>query len=114
MMVIFAFEKEFYEKEAVAAEFVGHPLLDVVRPRFSREEFLKLQGLADNKKTLALLPGSRQIEVIRNLPVMLKAAGIIKNKLGDDIQFVIAKPKEIKEEIYDEILKCNTPSPLPS
>ncbi|MDP2942308.1 MAG: lipid-A-disaccharide synthase [Candidatus Omnitrophota bacterium] len=105
MLVIFAFEKEFYEKEAVAAEFVGHPLLDVVRPRFSREEFLKLQGLADNKKILALLPGSRQIEVIRNLPVMLKAAGIIKNKLDDDIQFVIAKPKEIKGEIYAEILK---------
>ena len=105
MMVIFAFEKEFYEKEAVAAEFVGHPLLDVVRPRFSREEFLKLQGLADNKKILALLPGSRQIEVIRNLPVMLKAAGIIKNKFGEDVQFVIAKPKEIKGEIYAEILK---------
>ena len=105
MLVIFAFEKDFYEKEAVAAEFVGHPLLDVVRPRFSREEFLKLQGLADNKKILALLPGSRQIEVIRNLPVMLKAAGIIKNKFGEDVQFVIAKPKEIKGEIYAEILK---------
>ncbi len=105
MIVIFAFEKEFYEKEAVAAEFVGHPLLDVVKPRSSREDFLKEQGLADNKKIVALLPGSRQIEVIRNLPVMVKAAEIIKNRSGDDIQFVIAKPKEIKEEIYAEILK---------
>lgn len=105
MIVIFAFEKDFYEKEGIAAEFVGHPLLDVVRPRFSREEFLKLQGLTDNKKILAFLPGSRQIEVIRNLPVMLKAAGIIKSKLGGNIQFVIAKPKEIDGEIYAEILK---------
>jgi len=104
MLVIFAFEKEFYEKEAVAAEFVGHPLLDVVKPRFPKEEFLKLRGLAGNKRTLALLPGSRQIEVIRNLPVMLKASEIIKNRFGEDIQFVIAKPKEIKYEVYEKIL----------
>lgn len=114
MLVIFAFEKEFYEKEGIAAEFVGHPLLDVVKPRLSREAFLKLHGLDENKKTLALLPGSRQTEVARNLPIMIKAAGIIKNKFGGDVQFVIAKPKEIKGEAYEEILKLNTPSPLPS
>ncbi len=114
MLVIFAFEKEFYEKEGIAAEFVGHPLLDVVKPRLSREEFLKLHGLDDSKKTLALLPGSRQTEVARNLPIMIKAAGIIKNKLGGNVQFVIAKPKEVKGSIYEEILRRDNPSPLPS
>jgi lipid-A-disaccharide synthase len=105
MIVIFAFEKEFYEKEGVAAEFVGHPLLDVVRPRSSKEEFLREQGLAGGKKTVALLPGSRRIEVIRNLPVMLEASAIIKKKFGDGIQFVIAKPKEIEGAIYEGALK---------
>jgi len=105
MMVVFSFEKEFYGNEGIQAEFVGHPLLDVVKPHSSREEFLKEQGLANHKKTVALLPGSRQIEVIRNLPVILKAAEIIKNRSGDDIQFVIAKPGEIKGAIYEGILK---------
>lgn len=114
MIVVFSFEKEFYENEGVSVEFVGHPLLDAVRPRFSKEEFLKREGLADGKKTVALLPGSRRIEVLRNLPIMLRSAEILKDRFGDNVQFVIAKPKEIKKEIYEEILKCNTPSPLPS
>ncbi|MDD5311129.1 MAG: lipid-A-disaccharide synthase [Candidatus Omnitrophica bacterium] len=104
MIVILKFEKDFYAKEGVDVEFVGHPLLDVVKPSFGREEFLKKYGLEPAFKTIALLPGSRLTEIERNLPIMLKAAKRIKDRFGDT-QFILAKPPEIKASAYEKILK---------
>ncbi len=105
MLVIFKFEEELYRKEGIDAEFVGHPLLDVVKPRFSKDEFIRREGLNGNKKIVALLPGSREIEVIRNLPTMISAASLIRKRFGEDIQFVVAKLATIKDEIYENIAK---------
>ena len=38
MIVIFPFEKEFYEEANIDVDFVGHPLLDSIRSHLSREE----------------------------------------------------------------------------
>lgn len=105
MIVIFKFEEQMYKKEGIHAEFVGHPLLDVVKPQFSKDEFIRRGGLDGNKKIIALLPGSREIEVIRNLPTMIDAASLIKEKTEEDIQFVIAKVSTIKDEIYEKTVK---------
>ncbi|MDD4879882.1 MAG: lipid-A-disaccharide synthase [Candidatus Omnitrophica bacterium] len=104
MIVILGFEKDFYAKEGVNVEFVGHPLLDVVKPSFGRDEFLKKYGLEPAFKVIALLPGSRLTEIERNLPIMLKAAKRIKDRFGNT-QFILAKPAEIKVSAYEKILK---------
>ena len=104
MIVILGFEKDFYAKEGVDAEFVGHPLLDSVRPSFKKEDFARKYGLEPAFKTIALLPGSRLTEIERNLPVMLKAAKRIKDRFGNT-QFILAKPTEIKASVYEKILK---------
>ena len=104
MIVVLGFEKDFYAKEGVEVEFVGHPLLDSVRPVFKKNEFLRENGLDPAFKTIALLPGSRLTEVERNLPIMLKAAKRIKDRFGDS-QFILAKPAEIKASVYEKILK---------
>jgi lipid-A-disaccharide synthase len=74
MLVILPFEEEFYRREGVAAEYVGHPLSGAVRITRSREEFAKLHGLDPRRPIIALLPGSRQKEVYYHLPVMAEAA----------------------------------------
>lgn len=110
MIVIFKFEEELYKKEGIDVEFVGHPLLDVVKPQFSKDEFSRREGLNGNKKIVALLPGSREIEIIRNLPIMIDASFIIKKRFGKDVKFVIAKVPAIKDEIYKNIVKrCGFP-----
>jgi lipid-A-disaccharide synthase len=88
MIVIFDFEEEIYKKAGVPVEYVGHPLVDMVRPHVSREEFFAKVGLDASIPTVALLPGSRQKEVTANLPVMLEAAArLARNR---KIQFVVA------------------------
>ena len=110
MLVILPFEKEFYKKWNYEVEYVGHPLVEEV------SRFLLLvessQTLAEhneeqptsNKKretgTIALLPGSRQQEILKKLPIMLEVA-----KHFPDYQFVVAKAPGLEESFYAELLK---------
>lgn len=87
MLCIFDFEEDLYRKAGVPVEYVGHPLVDAVKPNLSREEFFARVGLDLTTLTVALLPGSRRKEVAHNLPAMLDAATRIA--LSRKIQFVI-------------------------
>lgn len=73
MAVILPFEADFYRRHDVPVTFVGHPLLDTLappRPDTSRVE-----------PVVGLLPGSRDGEVLRHLPVMLSAARLLRKQL---------------------------------
>lgn len=80
MAVIFDFEVPFFSRHGIDAHFVGHPLLEGMRPKFSRQEFFFKYGLDENRPVIALLPGSRRQEVQGLLPVMLEAANRIADK----------------------------------
>jgi len=67
---------------------VGHPLVDMVRPHLTRQEFITRAGLDPEVATVALLPGSRQKEVLYNLPPMLDAA--TRLAIARPVQFVVA------------------------
>jgi len=88
MAVILPFEADLYGEAGVDATFVGHPLLDVVRTKYSRKDALIRFDLREGVTTVGILPGSRQSEVTRLLPVMLGAAEIVNEKFKD-VQFVL-------------------------
>ncbi len=71
MLVIFPFEEKLYRDAGVPAEFVGHPLLDLIpepKPR------------AEGTNTIGLLPGSRSSEIKRHLPIFLEAFRLLRLK----------------------------------
>jgi len=103
MIVLFKFEKEFYARFGMDTDFTGHPLLDIVKPTMQKKEFLAASGLSDNKKTIALFPGSRKQEIKKILPIMLQAAQLINKKI--DAQFIIAKPAQVDWDIYNYLIK---------
>ena len=74
MLVIFPFEQDFYRKQGIQAEFVGHPLAELPLPTISREQFARESGLHPKRIWIALLPGSRPREIRDHLPQMLEAA----------------------------------------
>lgn len=104
MIVVFKFEEEFYAKEGIKADFVGHPLLDIVKPSKPKEETLSNLRFSAAQKIVALLPGSREEEVKRLLPVMLEASRMIKEK-AETVQFVILKSPILEQKVFDAILK---------
>lgn len=73
MVVVFEFEKKMYEAEGMAAEWYGHPLLDIVKPKHERTAFLNKMGLDGNDRYIGLFPGSRKQEIERILPAMRDA-----------------------------------------
>ncbi len=77
MIVFFPFEVDFYKKEGVDVELVGHPLVDLARPSLAREEFLNKIQASNDSVIIGLLPGSRTQEIKKILPVMLQACRIL-------------------------------------
>ena len=106
MIVIFDFEEEIYRQAGVPVEYVGHPLVDMMRPRLSREEFFAQIGLDPSVLTIALLPGSRQKEFTANLPVMLDAAARLT--LHRKLQFVVAAAPTIDAEWLETALPARS------
>ena len=97
MMVIFPFEPEVYAKTGLDVEFVGHPLVDIVKNR--PEESLKRDS-----SLVALLPGSRTHEVTRLLQPMLETARML-HKERSDLRFVISAPREKIVRLCEGILE---------
>lgn len=115
MLVILPFEKAFYKKWDYEVEYVGHPLVEVVE-EYKRtgiqdagyrlqDPGSKMQdpgsGILDHGSgnIIALLPGSRQQEILKKLPIMLEVA-----KHFPDHQFVVAKAPGLEESFYNELL----------
>ncbi len=102
MLVILPFEKKFYRKWDYDVEYVGHPLADVVDSAQSDIEPLPgaiLSPLNENN-IIALLPGSREQEVAKKLPVMLEVS-----KYFPEYRFVIAKAPSLKDEFYEKFME---------
>lgn len=81
MIVIFPFELDIYKKFDMDCEFVGHPLLEVVRPILSKEDFQSKFDIRKNEVLLGLLPGSRWQEVERILPIMLESVELLGRRI---------------------------------
>ncbi|MFT4062786.1 MAG: lipid-A-disaccharide synthase [Edaphocola sp.] len=95
MLVILPFEKDFYQKHLFPVTYVGHPLTQVVDEALQKP----IQPLAA-KPIIAVLPGSRQQEIKRKLPVMLAMV-----PLFPDYQFIIAQAPGQPAGFYQQFLK---------
>jgi lipid-A-disaccharide synthase len=96
MLVILPFEEKYYRERGVAAEYVGHPLLEDFNPDFNREAFLRRVNLIPERRTVAILAGSRLREIDYILPTLLEAASLIRRKLP--AQFLISAAPSIGPE----------------
>ena len=95
MLVILPFEEQFYRESGIAATFVGHPLVDIVRSQEDRSAFLQRIGLDKNRPLVALMPGSRPLEIELHLPVLVSAIRRMKGR-RPDLQFVLLKASTVE------------------
>ena len=97
MAVLFPFEVPFYQKAGIPVSFVGHPLLDMVRPSMGKREAAASFGLKPQGKVVGLFPGSRKSEIARLLPVILEAARLLKER-HPELQFLLPLASSLREE----------------
>jgi len=103
MLVVFDFEAKLYKKHGIDADFVGHPLMESIKISANKDTLIKAKGLPPKAKIIAMLPGSRQIEVKRLLPVMLASANKLFQQIPD-IKFFLIKAANIKDETIEKYL----------
>src|SRR6202041_1057381 len=89
IVVIFPFEEKIYRDAGVPVTFVGHPLVDVVKPSMTRAEFAALHNLDANKPIVTILPGSRPSEIRQNYGRILEACQRL-HRTKSKIQFILA------------------------
>ncbi len=104
MLVIFPFEEEFYREHDVPVTYVGHPLI---------EQLAGVGKPARKPGTLriALLPGSRRMEVRSLLPAMLEAVKILREERNVDA-YIIQAPTIEHESLQAIIEECGVPVPI--
>jgi lipid-A-disaccharide synthase len=100
--VIFPFEEKIYRDAGVPVDFVGHPLVGMVKPTLSRLEFAKRHGLDAARRIVALLPGSRPNEIAQNYPPLLKACDLLDRAFEGTggVQFVHAAAPGLKADLF--------------
>lgn len=102
MVVLFDFEREFYRGYGVEADFVGHPLLDSVRPTVDHETFRRATG-TESVPLVGLLPGSRVQEIRRILPAMAGAVPLLSRGRGP-VKTVLGCAPDIEDRLYRDII----------
>jgi lipid-A-disaccharide synthase len=104
MIVLFPFEVPLYETAGVDVEWVGHPLLDIVKPTLPKEKAFREFGLDPKRRTVGLLPGSRIHEIERLLPPLLASTHLLQKEIPD-LQFVIPLAPGISRTILSSQMK---------
>jgi lipid-A-disaccharide synthase len=101
VLCIFPFEEQFYRDAGVPVDFVGHPLVDMVKPTMDRAAFCARHELDATKPIVALLPGSRASELRHHLPGI--AATCLSLDKALPCQFVVACAPGIAQAEYQGI-----------
>ena len=103
MIVVFPFEVEFYKKENVNVEYVGHPLVERINEYnfLGKDKFFTKFNLDKDKEILLVMPGSRKQEVKEIFPEVIKAATVLADKYN--LQVVVARSKNIDQKYFDQL-----------
>ena len=100
MIVIFPFEEALYRDAGVDVRFVGHPLVELVKPATDRDGFLAAHGLDPARPLLLALPGSRPQEVSHNLPPLAGALRLVASR-RPDVQLALAVAPSLPPSLFD-------------
>jgi lipid-A-disaccharide synthase len=102
VLLLFDFEKKYFDKESIPNTFVGHPLLE----HEPRNKIDISNILSDDKKIISLFGGSRSSEINLLLPILIDFINIMNKKFNNFI-FIFHATVENKSLISEKIKNTN-------
>lgn len=107
VLLLFPFEVPFYRDKGVPHEFVGHPVLDELNPKYFTPEYRHLHrsrcGIQDDEIVIGLMPGSRRGEIKQHLQIQLEVARRLYREYKKIRILLMVAPTRSKEEIQDQL-----------
>ncbi len=78
ILLLFPFEKKYFDKENIRSTFIGHPLLEDEKTRIDISQIVK-----KDKRIFSIFPGSRLSEINVLIPILLKFIKLMNDKYSD-------------------------------
>lgn len=112
ILVLFPFEKTFYDKHDIDAVYVGHPLADEVQGDYDAREYRDRLKLDLERQTVAMLPGSRVSEVRALADVFVETA-LWLHARNPDCQFAVPFVNRRTRDVFEAAIKRHQAWDLP-
>ncbi len=102
ILLLFEFEKKYFEKEQISCEFVGHPLLE-------NKDYSKIDNsliVTKHKALISVFAGSRESEIKVLMPILLDFIRLMNSKYND-MTYVFHSTKAYSQFMESFIKKSN-------
>ena len=99
VLLLFPFEKKYFDRENIQSTFTGHPLLETV----NRGKIDVTQIIKKHKKIISIFPGSRSSEIEILLPILIDFIKMM-NKKHKDIFYVFHSTAEFNKSVQDKLM----------
>ena len=99
-LLLFNFEKKYFDKENIKNTFVGHPLLE------KNSIKTDISNISKGKKIISIFPGSRSSEINVLLPILIDFVKLMNKKFYEFL-FVFHATDENKNIIINKLNKTN-------
>ncbi len=101
ILLLFKFEKKYFDKEQLTNTFVGHPLLDK-----KISENIHIDQFLNKKNIISIFPGSRISEINHHMPILINFIKKMNIK-NSNYNFIFHTSDKNKELISSYISKKN-------
>jgi lipid-A-disaccharide synthase len=108
LMTLLPYEPEYFEKYGLKCDFVGHPVVENRIEEIDADDFRERYNIPRDANILSVLPGSRNSEVKRLIPVFNEAIGLLSAKI-ENLFVVIPTVETVVDEIEKAFKNSNIP-----
>ncbi len=103
---ILPFEKALYDQHGIPSVYVGHPFMAAVQPTRPRSSFLEESGLTGRWPVITIMPGSRENEIARHMPILLQVISRLRDKF-DNMAVLLPVAENIDRGVIEPFTRDN-------
>jgi lipid-A-disaccharide synthase len=104
VLAILPFEEAYFRKAGISCTYIGHPLLDELKPSYDKAHERQRLGLEAEGLVIGLFPGSRVREVQDVLPTLLRTVQRIRDRYPI-LQVILAQAHSLSDSVIGESIQ---------
>jgi len=107
ILLILPFEEQIYQEQGIPATYVGHPLADLMPVAVNQIQVREILNISNKEMVVAMLPGSRQREVLVMAEIFIKTALLLAEQYSKIVLLIPFISRETRNIFENEIWRLN-------